>query len=140
RLLQWQMIQDGGADIVVGTRSAIFAPMEKLGLIIIDEEQEHTYRSESSPRYAAHEVARQRAGENGALLLLASATPSTETFYATQAGRCQLVRLTQRYAGQPLPSVEIVDMRAELAGGNPREISLSLEDAIRKNLEDHKQT
>ena len=140
RLLQWQMIQDGGADIVVGTRSAVFSPLENIGLIIIDEEQEHTYRSESAPRYSAHEVARQRAAENGALLLLASATPSTESFHAAQNGRTQLVRLTKRYGGNPLPSVQIVDMRAELAAGNPREISLALEDAIRRNLEAEKQT
>ena len=140
RLLQWQMIQDDGADIVVGTRSAIFSPLENIGLIIIDEEQEHTYRSESAPRYSAHEVARQRAAENGALLLLASATPSTESFYTAQHGRTQLVRLTQRYGGNPLPTVQIVDMRAELAAGNPREISLSLEDAIRRNLDAGKQT
>ena len=140
RLLQWQMIQDGGADIVVGTRSAIFSPLENIGLVIIDEEQEHTYRSESAPRYSAHEVARQRAAENGALLLLASATPSTESYYAAQHGRTQLVRLTQRYGGNPLPKVEIVDMRAELASGNPREISLALEDAIRRNLDAKKQT
>ena len=140
RLLQWQMIQDGGADIVVGTRSAVFAPLENIGLIIIDEEQEHTYRSESAPRYSAHEVARQRAAENGALLLLASATPSTESYFAAQHGRTQLVRLTQRYGGNPLPHVEIVDMRAELASGNPREISLALEDAIRRNLDAGKQT
>ena len=140
RLLQWQMIQDGGADIVVGTRSAIFSPLENIGLVIIDEEQEHTYRSESAPRYSAHEVARQRAAENGALLLLASATPSTESYFAAQKGRTQLVRLAKRYGGNPLPSVQIVDMRAELASGNPREISLALEDAIRRNLEAHKQT
>ena len=140
RLLQWQMIQDGGADIVVGTRSAIFSPLENIGLVIIDEEQEHTYRSESAPRYSAHEVARQRAAENGALLLLASATPSTESYFAAQKGRTQLVRLTKRYGGNPLPSVQIVDMRAELASGNPREISLALEDTIRRNLEAHKQT
>ena len=140
RLLQWQMIQDGGADIVVGTRSAIFSPLENIGLIIIDEEQEHTYRSESAPRYSAHELARQRAAENGALLLLASATPSTESFYAAQHGRTQLVRLTQRYGGNPLPKVQIVDMRAELASGNPREISLAMEDAIRRNLDAGKQT
>ena len=140
RLLQWQMIQDGGADIVVGTRSAVFSPLENIGLIIIDEEQEHTYRSESSPRYSAHEMARQRAAENGALLLLASATPSTESFYAAQHGRTQLVRLTQRYGGNPLPKVQIVDMRAELASGNPREISLAMEDAVRRNLDAKKQT
>ena len=140
RLLQWQMIQDGGADIVVGTRSAIFSPLENIGLVIIDEEQEHTYRSESAPRYSAHELARRRAAENGALLLLASATPSTESYYAAQHGRTQLVRLTKRYGGNPLPKVQIVDMRAELASGNPREISLAMEDAIRHNLEAGKQT
>ena len=140
RLLQWQMIQDGGADIVVGTRSAIFSPLENIGLVIIDEEQEHPSRSESAPRYSAHEVARQRAAENGGLLLLASATPSTESYYAAQHGRTQLVRLTKRYGGNPLPKVQIVDMRAELASGNPREISLAMEDAIRHNLEAGKQT
>ena len=140
RLLQWQMIQDGGAEIVVGTRSAIFAPLEDIGLIIIDEEQEHTYRSESAPRYSAHEVARQRAAENGSLLLLASATPSTESYYAAQQGRTQLVRLSHRYGGNPLPSVQIVDMRAEIASGNPGEISIALQDAIRRNLDAEKQT
>ncbi len=140
RLLQWQMIQDGGADIVVGTRSAVFAPLDHIGLIIIDEEQEHTYRSESSPRYSAHEVARQRTAENGALLLLASATPSTESFYKAQQGRMQLLRMTKRYGGNPLPSVQIVDMRAELASGNPSEISVALQDAIRSNIDKRKQT
>ena len=85
-------------------------------------------------------MARQRAAENGSLLLLASATPSTESFYAARNGRTQLVRLTQRYGGNPLPSVQIVDMRAELASGNPREISLAMEDAIRRNLDAGKQT
>ena len=136
----WKRIRSGDADVVLGTRSAVFAPVRDLGLLIVDEEQEHTYRSESAPRYSAHEVARQRAAESGALLLLASATPSTESFYAAQHGRTQLVRLTQRYGGNPLPTVQIVDMRAELAAGNPREISLSLEDAIRRNLDAGKQT
>ncbi|MFI3170571.1 MAG: primosomal protein N' [Faecalibacterium sp.] len=140
RLLQWQMIQDGGADIVVGTRSAVFAPLKNIGLIIIDEEQEHTYRSESAPRYAAHDVAKQRAATDGALLLLASATPSTESYHAASSGRYQLVKLQNRYGGNPLPSVQIVDMRAELTAGNPNEISRALEDAIRENLAAHKQT
>jgi primosomal protein N' (replication factor Y) len=140
RFLQWQMIQDGGADIVVGTRSAVFAPLENLGLIIIDEEQEHTYRSESAPRFSAHEVAQMRAAQNGALLLLASATPSTETFQKAQSGIFQLVRLNTRYGGNPLPSVEMVDMRAELAAGNPGDISRRMESAIRENLAAKKQT
>ena len=139
RFLQWQMIQDGGADIVVGTRSAVFAPLKDIGLIIIDEEQEHTYRSESAPRFSAHEVARQRAAENGSLLLLASATPSTESYYAARMHKYQLVTLTQRYGGNPLPTVEMVDMRAELAAGNPGDISRTMENAIRKTLHNGKQ-
>ena len=75
RLLQWRMIQSGRADIVVGTRSAVFAPLQNIGLILIDEEQEHTYQSESAPRYSAHDVARKRAAAENALLVLASATP-----------------------------------------------------------------
>ncbi|MCI2047111.1 MAG: primosomal protein N' [Faecalibacterium sp.] len=140
RFLQWQMIQDGGADIVVGTRSAVFAPLENLGLIVIDEEQEHTYRSESAPRFSAHEVAHMRAAASGALLLLASATPSTETYQMAQSGRYQLVKLANRYGGNPLPSVEMVDMRAELAAGNPGDISRRMADAIRENLAAKKQT
>ncbi len=139
RFLQWQMIQDGGADIVVGTRSAVFAPLKDIGLIIIDEEQEHTYRSESAPRFSAHEVARQRAAENASLLLLASATPSTESYYAARMHKYQLVTLTQRYGGNPLPTVEMVDMRAELAAGNPGDISRTMENAIRRTLETGKQ-
>ncbi len=140
RFLQWRMIQDGGADIVVGTRSAVFAPLQNLGLIVIDEEQEHTYRSESAPRYSAHEIAHMRAAENGALLLLASATPSTETYQMAESGRYQLVKLANRYGGNPLPSVEMVDMRAELAAGNPGDISRRMADAIRENLAAQKQT
>ena len=139
RFLQWQMIQDGGADIVVGTRSAVFAPLKDIGLIIIDEEQEHTYRSESAPRFSAQEVARQRAAENKSLLLLASATPSTESYYAARLHKYQLVTLTKRYGGNPLPTVEMVDMRAELAAGNPGDISRRMESALRETLDAGKQ-
>ncbi len=139
RFLQWEMIQAGGADIVVGTRSAVFAPLDAIGLIIIDEEQEHTYRSESAPRFSAHEVSKLRAAENGALLLLASATPSTETYQAAVSGKYQLVRLATRYGGNPLPGVELVDMRAELAAGNPGDISRRMEDEIRQTLAEGRQ-
>lgn len=139
RLLQWQMIQKGGADIVVGTRSAVFAPLQNLGLIVMDEEQEHTYHSESAPRYSAHQVAARRAADNGALLLFASATPSLERFWAAKQGRCRLVRLTERYSGRPLPSVELVDMRAELAAGNGGEVSLALADQLKQTLAAGKQ-
>lgn len=120
RLLQWQQIQNGGADIVVGTRSAVFAPLPDIGVIIIDEEQEHTYHSESAPRYSAHDVAKRRAAAHGALLLLASATPSTESYYAAQTGRYTLVELSERYNHMPLPEVRLVDMREELAAATHR--------------------
>lgn len=134
RLLQWQQIQSGGADVVVGTRSAVFAPLEKLGLIIIDEEQEHTYHAENSPRYDAREIARRRAASCGALLVLASATPSIESFYAAKQGRMQLVQLAHRYNDMPLPQVYMADMRAELAAGNATALSGFLLQELQKNL------
>ena len=135
RLLQWRMIQRGEADIVVGTRSAIFAPLSNIGLIILDEEQEHTYQSESAPRYSAHDVAKKRAAAEKALLVFASATPRTETMFAARSGRIRLVTLRERYGGRPLPSVEFVDMRAELAAGNPRELSARLISELAENLQ-----
>lgn len=140
RLLQWNEIQAGGADIVVGTRSAVFAPLENIGLIVIDEEQEHTYRSENSPRYSAHDIAKRRAAEHGALLVLASATPSVESYYAARMGRYTLVELKERYNAMPLPQVELVDMREELAGGNAGSISSRLAGEIERNLAAKKQT
>lgn len=140
RLLQWQQIQNGSADIVVGTRSAVFAPLSDIGLIIIDEEQEHTYQSDSAPRYSAHDVAKRRAAAHHALLLLASATPSTESYYAAQCKRYTLVELTERYNHMPLPEVRLVDMRKELAEGNASSISRELADEIRKNLAQGEQT
>lgn len=140
RLLQWRLIQQGQADIVVGTRSAIFAPLQNIGLIILDEEQEHTYQSESAPRYDAHDVAKKRAAMENALLLFASATPLTETYHAAECGRYQLVTLTQRYGGRPLPQVDFIDMRAELASGNPREISKRLARELQENLENGEQS
>lgn len=140
RLLQWQQIQNGAADVVVGTRSAVFAPLTNMDLIIIDEEQDHAYHSESAPRYSAHEVAKRRAAAHGALLLLASATPSVESYYAAREGRYALVELRERYGATPLPSVELVDMRAELAAGNAGGISSALQSAVEQNLRDKNQT
>ena len=140
RLLQWRMIQQGNADIVVGTRSAVFAPLQNLGLIIMDEEQEHTYQSESAPRYDAHDVAKKRAVMENALLLFASATPQTETYYAAKSGRLQLVELRHRYGGRPLPHVDFIDMRAELAAGNPREVSVRLARELQENLDNGEQS
>ena len=140
RLLQWRRIQQGNADIVVGTRSAVFAPLQNIGLIIMDEEQEHTYQSESAPRYDAHDIAKKRAAMENSLLLFASATPLTETYHAAQCGRLQLVRLQHRYGGKPLPQVDFVDMRAELAAGNPREVSGRLAQELQKNLDHGEQS
>ena len=140
RLLQWRRIQQGNADIVVGTRSAVFAPLQNIGLIIMDEEQEHTYQSESAPRYDAHDIAKKRAAMENSLLLFASATPLTETYHAAQSGRLQLVRLQHRYGGKPLPQVDFIDMRAELAAGNPREVSGRLAQELQKNLDHGEQS
>ncbi len=140
RLVQYHQIQNGDADVVVGTRSAVFAPLAKIGIIIIDEEQEHTYRSERAPRYSAHDVAKRRAAAHGALLLLASATPSTESYYAAQQGRLALVELTERYNHLPLPEVRLVDMREELAQGNAASVSRALAREIEANLAHGEQT
>lgn len=140
RLLQWRLIQQGHADIVVGTRSAIFAPLQNIGLIIMDEEQEHTYRSESAPRYDAHDVAKKRAAMENSLLVFASATPMTETYHAAESGKYKLLTLTQRYGGRPLPQVDFIDMRAELAAGNPREVSNRMIRELQKNLENGEQS
>ena len=140
RLLQWRMIQQGNADIVVGTRSAIFSPLQNIGLIIIDEEQEHTYQSESAPRYDAHDVAKKRAAMEKSLLVFASATPLTETYHAAESGKYRLLTLTQRYGGRPLPQVDFIDMRAEMAAGNPREVSTRMARELQENLENGEQS
>ena len=111
RLDEYKRIRRGEVDVVVGTRSAVFAPVEKLGLIIVDEEQEHTYRSEKAPRYDAGEIARLRARRHGGLCVLASATPSIETAYRAEKGEYLLAKLTHRYGGAPLPDVTILDLR-----------------------------
>ncbi|MEG2054394.1 MAG: primosomal protein N', partial [Oscillospiraceae bacterium] len=140
RLLQWQQIQHCEADIVVGTRSAVFAPVENLGLIIIDEEQEHTYRSEQAPRFLAHDVAKMRVTENNALLLLASATPSVESYYYANTGKYSLLEMSERYGNLPLPEVEIVDMRENLLLGNVGFLSARLREEICNNLNNDEQT
>ena len=118
RLDEWNRIRAGRADVVLGTRSAVFAPLENIGLIVIDEEQEHTYHSEKSPRYHAREIARLRAKRHGAHLLLCSATPSVESMYAAEIGQAKLVRLTERFAAFGLPQVDVIDLRtAPLAHG-----------------------
>lgn len=140
RLLQWRMIQQGNADIVVGTRSAIFSPLQNIGLIIIDEEQEHTYQSESAPRYDAHDVAKKRAAMENSLLVFASATPLTESYYAAESGKYKLRTLTKRYGGRPLPHVDFIDMRAEMAAGNAREVSTRMVRELQENLDNGEQS
>lgn len=131
---EFKRIARGEARVVVGTRSAVFAPLEKLGLIVVDEEQEHTYKSENSPRYHARETALYRGSREGALVLLGSATPSVETMYHAKKGDYTLYRLPARYNGRELPAVEIVDMKQELTRGNPTAVSDRLLEAIRERM------
>ena len=126
RLDAWRRIKRGDVDLVIGTRSAIFAPLENIGLIVIDEEHEHTYKSESDPKYHAKDVASYRCGKHNALLILASATPSIESFYKAKSGAYTLIPLRERYGGAKLPKAVIVDMREELRLGNPSPISQRL--------------
>ena len=126
RLDAWRRIKGGMVDLVIGTRSAIFAPLENLGLIVIDEEHEHTYKSESDPKYHARDVAAYRCGGSRALMLLASATPSIESFYKAERGVYTLVPMRERYGGFSLPEAIVVDMREELRLGNTTPISQRL--------------
>ncbi|MBR6634119.1 MAG: primosomal protein N', partial [Clostridia bacterium] len=132
---EWKRVSRGEVNVVIGTRSAVFAPLKNLGLIIIDEEQEHTYKSEQSPRYNAKEVARFRCEENGAMLLLGSATPDVETFARAQKGIYTLNILKNRYAGATLPEVITVDMAYE--GDNT--LSSKLVSAIKETLDNKQQ-
>ncbi|MBP8639539.1 MAG: primosomal protein N' [Oscillospiraceae bacterium] len=133
---EWKRIKNGIARVVVGTRSAIFAPVKNLGLIIIDEEQEDTYKSENAPRYHARDVAKFRCARSNAALLLGSATPDVVTRYNAQMGKYSFFPLSERYNQMSLPQVEIVDMKKELRNGNGGDLSSvlikELEDNIRK--------
>ena len=127
---QWKRVKSGEARLVVGTRSAVFAPCVNLGLVILDEEQEHSYKSENSPRYHAREVAIWRGAKEKALVLLGSATPSVENMYRAKTGAYRLYEIKQRFGGRKLPSVSIVDMREELKNGNDLSFSDTLRDSI----------
>lgn len=133
RMDEWRRIREGGADIVVGTRSAVFAPLGNLGLIVLDEEQEHTYKSESSPRFHAREVARFRCRFHGAKLLLCSATPSVESYYKAKTGQYHLAVMDQRYAGT-LPDVYVVDLATQPRQGDSA-ISETLSAELYHNLQ-----
>ena len=136
---QWKRVKSGDARVVVGTRSAVFAPCTP-GLLILDEEQEHSYKSESAPRYDAKEVAIWRGAKEKALVVLGSATPSIESMYRAKTGLYRLYTLHQRYNGRPLPGVEIVDMREELKLGNDTSLSIPLRQRILETRQAGKQT
>ena len=136
---QWKRVKSGDAKVIIGTRSAVFAPCDP-GLIILDEEQEHSYKSETSPRYSAKEVAIWRGAKENALVLLGSATPSVESMYRAKTGAYQLYTLRERYNGRPLPQVDIVDMREELKLGNDTSLSIPLREDILRTWDAGKQT
>ena len=137
---EWKRIRSGTAHVVIGTRSAVFAPVSNLGLIIIDEEQETTYKSENNPRYHARDVAKYRCFHSGALLLLGSATPSVDSMYNANLGKYKLFRLGTRYNKGELPPVIVADMRKELQNGNGSTISSILERELRQNIENGEQS
>lgn len=140
RLDEYKRIKRGDADIVIGTRSAVFAPLDNIGLIIIDEEGERSYKSDSSPRYLAHDIAKRRCAYHGAVLLMASATPSIESYYLAQRGVYRLLEMKHRYSSFSLPEVRIVDMNEERMTGNTSEFSRSLTDEVNRNLQNGEQS
>jgi primosomal protein N' (replication factor Y) len=140
RFDQWKLISEGKVDVVVGARSAIFAPLDNLGLIIIDEEHEGSYKSESMPRYNAKEVAQKRCEINKALLLYGSATPSVDNYYRAQNKQIQLIEMKNRPNTAKLPEVELVDMRLELEKGNKTPFSTRLMDGLTENIENSRQS
>ena len=131
---EYKRIARGEARVVVGTRSAVFAPLREPGLLIVDEEQEHSYKSENSPRYHAREVALYRGSRENALVLMGSATPSVESMYRAERGDYALYRLPARYNGRELPAVELVDMKQELLRGNGSAVSERLLEGIRERI------
>ena len=140
RFDEWNKIKDGKAKIIIGARSAIFAPAQNLGLIVIDEEHDESYQSEASPRYDSIEVAEYLCNKFNIPLVLGSATPSMREFYKAKMGKINLLTLSQRANNSTLPKVEIVDLRDELANGNKTMISCKLQEEIKKNIETKKQT
>jgi primosomal protein N' (replication factor Y) len=136
---EWMRIRKGEVKIVIGARSAVFAPLSEIGVIVLDEEHETTYKSDMTPKYDTAEVAIRRAKKNGAVVLLGSATPSLVSSYKAETGEYQRIALTERFNKTPLPAVEIVDMREELKNGNKSIFSISLYQEMKKNLEEKRQ-
>ena len=137
---EWIKIKENRAKIIIGARSAIFAPTQDLVIIIIDEEHDNSYKSESNPRYNAKEIAKKICEEDNIPLVLGSATPDISTFYKTTQGKVTLLKLTKRANNSNLPSVEVVDLKRELALGNKSMLSQSVYNSIKQNLEDKHQT
>lgn len=137
---EWIRIKENRAKIIIGARSAIFAPIQDLGIVIIDEEHDSSYKSDSSPRYDAKEIARKISLENNIPLLLGSATPDIASFYRTQTGKAKLLELKQRANNSKLPNVEIIDLKYELATGNKSMISRNLYESMENNIKNKKQT
>ena len=140
RLDEYKRVSRGDAKIVLGTRSAVFAPLKNIGLIVMDEEQESSYKSEQTPRYNARDIAKFRCYKHNALLLLSSATPSVESFYMAEKGIYNLVKLTERYGKATLPQVSVVDMNEEQMKGNFSNYSTTLKELISSNLIHKKQS
>ncbi|MBQ8356962.1 MAG: primosomal protein N' [Clostridia bacterium] len=134
RMDAYHRILAGEADVVVGTRSAVFAPVKNLGLIVMDEEHEHTYKSDMNPKYHARDVARYRCAYHKAILLMCSATPSLESYKRAKEGRYTLLTLKHRHAGAELPEVRVADMRSEAGGGNLSPLGEQLTAALKENL------
>ena len=137
---QWQKIKQGKSKIVIGARSAIFAPIQDLGIIIIDEEHDSSYKSDMAPRFNAKEIARYLAKENNIPLVLGSATPEINTYYQAKTDKMELIKLSKRANKSNLPDIEIVDLKQELANGNRSILSEKLYQSIKQNIEDKKQT
>ena len=137
---EWNKIKEGKAKIIIGARSAIFAPTENIGIIIIDEEHDSSYKSEAVPKYDAKEIAKKIAKENKCPIVLGSATPDLVTYYKACEDKIKLLELTKRANNSKLPEVEIVDLKMELANGNRSMLSVSLYEAIKKNLKEKRQT
>lgn len=131
----WRRIRAGEVDVCIGTRSAVFAPFENLGLIVLDEEQEHTYKSDQNPKYHARDVARYRCAGSGALMLLASATPSVESYHKACTGKYRLVKLSSRYGEAVLPETVMADQRLDAQAGNTSVLGGVLNAELKKNLD-----
>ena len=139
RMNQWVLAKEGKISVMIGPRSAVFTPFQKLKLIVIDEEHETTYKSETTPKYHTKEVAKYRMEQEDGILLLASATPDLDSYYKSKIGQYTLLELTKRVYNRPLPTVEFVDMRLELTAGNKYVFSSRLHEEIQKTIDKKEQ-